>query len=44
MAQNMVFFGTQGNQLLPQVYADRLKTWADWSDLSDRAQGGGQAA
>ncbi|MER5223248.1 hypothetical protein ABT032_23185 [Streptomyces flaveus] len=38
-----VFFGTQGNQMLPQVYADRLKTWADWSDLAVRAQGG-QAA
>ncbi|MGW0828013.1 SDR family oxidoreductase [Streptomyces sp. NPDC002845] len=34
-----VFFGTQGNQMLPQVYADRLKTWADWADLSVRAQG-----
>lgn len=34
-----VFFGTQGNQMLPQVYADRLKTWADWGDLSIRAQG-----
>lgn len=30
--------------MLPQVYADRLKTWADRADLSDRAQGGGQAA
>ncbi|CAM5276573.1 SDR family NAD(P)-dependent oxidoreductase [Streptomyces aurantiogriseus] len=38
-----VFFGTQGNHMLPQVYADRLKTWADWGDLSIRAQGG-QAA
>ncbi|MGW1786240.1 SDR family NAD(P)-dependent oxidoreductase [Streptomyces sp. NPDC002143] len=38
-----VFFGTQGNEMLPQVYADRLKTWADWSDLAVRAQGG-QAA
>ncbi|MCW6008959.1 SDR family NAD(P)-dependent oxidoreductase [Micromonospora sp. CPCC 205371] len=35
-----VFFGTQGNQMLPPVYADRLKTWADWADLSERAQGG----
>jgi hypothetical protein len=38
-----VFFGTQGNEMLPQVYADRLKTWADWGDLAVRAQGG-QAA
>ena len=22
-----------------QVYADRLKTWADWEDLSAEAQG-----
>ena len=34
-----VFFGTQGSEMLPQVYADRLKTWADWADLSVRAQG-----
>ncbi|MDX3630726.1 SDR family NAD(P)-dependent oxidoreductase [Streptomyces europaeiscabiei] len=38
-----VFFGTQGNHMLRQVHADRLKTWADWGDLSIRAQGG-QAA
>ncbi|GGN46252.1 SDR family oxidoreductase [Streptomyces fuscichromogenes] len=35
-----VFFGTVGNQYLPHIYADRLKTWADWADLSERAQGG----
>ena len=34
-----VFFGTQGNDMLPQVYADRLKTWADWQDLAVEAQG-----
>ncbi|MEU3606441.1 SDR family NAD(P)-dependent oxidoreductase [Streptomyces sp. NPDC035033] len=34
-----VFFGTQGNEMLPALYADRLKTWADWQDLSVRAQG-----
>ncbi|MFE0104563.1 SDR family NAD(P)-dependent oxidoreductase [Streptomyces sp. NPDC059009] len=34
-----VFFGTQGNELLPQIYADRLKTWADWEDVSVQAQG-----
>ncbi|ADI11733.1 short chain dehydrogenase [Streptomyces bingchenggensis BCW-1] len=39
-----VFFGTQGNEMLPQVYAGRLKTWADWSDLAVRAQGGQAAA
>ncbi|MFC8435144.1 SDR family NAD(P)-dependent oxidoreductase [Streptomyces sp. NPDC057253] len=35
-----VFFGTAGNQFLPHIYADRLKTWSDWEDLSVRAQGG----
>ncbi|GGR25924.1 SDR family NAD(P)-dependent oxidoreductase [Streptomyces roseolus] len=34
-----VFLGTQGNEMLPQVYADRLETWADWQELSVRAQG-----
>jgi NAD(P)-dependent dehydrogenase (short-subunit alcohol dehydrogenase family) len=34
-----VFFGAQGNEMLPQVYADRLKTWTDWADLAVRAQG-----
>ncbi|MEU9856596.1 SDR family NAD(P)-dependent oxidoreductase [Streptomyces sp. NPDC047974] len=34
-----VFLGTQGNEMLPQVYADRLRTWADWQELSVRAQG-----
>lgn len=34
-----VFFGTQGYQLIQQVYADRLKTWADWQDLSAEAHG-----
>jgi NAD(P)-dependent dehydrogenase (short-subunit alcohol dehydrogenase family) len=31
-----VFFG-QGFELIQQAYADRLKTWADWQDLSMRA-------
>ncbi|MFD9405463.1 SDR family oxidoreductase [Streptomyces sp. NPDC059989] len=39
-----VFFGTQGNDMLPQVYADRLKTWADWQDLAVEAQGGAPEA
>ncbi|MEV7618283.1 hypothetical protein [Streptomyces sp. NPDC089799] len=39
-----VFFGTQGNDMLPQVYADRLKTWADWQDLAIEAQGSTPAA
>ncbi|MGP3937180.1 SDR family NAD(P)-dependent oxidoreductase [Nonomuraea sp. KM88] len=32
-----VFFGTQNLSMLQQVYADRLKTWADWLDLSAQA-------
>lgn len=32
-----VFFG-QGRELVEQAYADRLKTWADWRELSDRAR------
>ncbi|WP_344271109.1 SDR family NAD(P)-dependent oxidoreductase [Streptomyces hebeiensis] len=35
-----VFFGTAGNHLVPNIYADRLKTWSDWADVSLRAQGG----
>lgn len=34
-----VFFGTQGYQLIQQAYASRLKTWADWQDLSAEAHG-----
>ena len=34
-----VFFGIQGYQIIRQVYADRLKTWADWQDLSVEAHG-----
>jgi NAD(P)-dependent dehydrogenase (short-subunit alcohol dehydrogenase family) len=34
-----VLFGTQGYGIVRQVYADRLKTWADWQDLSAQAHG-----
>lgn len=34
-----VFFGTMPQPLIEQVYAERLKTWADWADLSALAQG-----
>jgi NAD(P)-dependent dehydrogenase (short-subunit alcohol dehydrogenase family) len=34
-----VLFGQGFYPLLQQVYADRLKTWADWQDLSAEAQG-----
>lgn len=39
-----VFFGAQGNDMLPQVYAERLKTWADWQDLAVEAQSSTPAA
>jgi NAD(P)-dependent dehydrogenase (short-subunit alcohol dehydrogenase family) len=34
-----VFFGVQGSQIVPRIYADRLKTWADWQQLSVEAHG-----
>ncbi|MEV5592174.1 short-chain dehydrogenase/reductase, partial [Nonomuraea pusilla] len=34
-----VLFGLGFYPLLQQVYADRLKTWADWQDLSAEAHG-----
>ncbi|TDW17482.1 SDR family NAD(P)-dependent oxidoreductase [Kribbella kalugense] len=34
-----VLFGLGFYQVLQQVYADRLKTWSDWQDLSLEAQG-----
>ncbi|MDX5567526.1 SDR family oxidoreductase [Streptomyces sp. ID05-04B] len=35
-----VFFGTTPLQLVPQVYAERLKTWEEWADVATEAQGG----
>jgi hypothetical protein len=34
-----VFFGPQGYQIVQEVYANRLKTWADWQGLSMEAHG-----
>jgi NAD(P)-dependent dehydrogenase (short-subunit alcohol dehydrogenase family) len=34
-----VLFGQGFHPMLKQVYADRLKTWADWQDLSAEAHG-----
>jgi NAD(P)-dependent dehydrogenase (short-subunit alcohol dehydrogenase family) len=34
-----VFFGTAPLDLVPHVYAERLKTWQDWADISTQAQG-----
>ncbi|MEN3540823.1 SDR family NAD(P)-dependent oxidoreductase [Microbispora sp. ZYX-F-249] len=34
-----VLFGQGFHPMIEQVYADRLKTWADWQDLSREAHG-----
>jgi len=34
-----ILFGTGFYPMIQQAYADRLKTWADWQDLSAEAQG-----
>jgi NAD(P)-dependent dehydrogenase (short-subunit alcohol dehydrogenase family) len=34
-----VLFGLGFYQLLQRTYADRLRTWSDWEDLSLEAQG-----
>jgi NAD(P)-dependent dehydrogenase (short-subunit alcohol dehydrogenase family) len=34
-----VIFGTHPYQAAQHLYAERLKTWAEWSDLSAEAQG-----
>ncbi|MDQ0684448.1 NAD(P)-dependent dehydrogenase (short-subunit alcohol dehydrogenase family) [Streptomyces achromogenes] len=34
-----VFFGTAPHYIVPQVYAERLKTWEEWADVSAQAQG-----
>lgn len=34
-----ILFGTGFYPMVQQAYADRLKTWADWEDLSVAAQG-----
>ena len=33
-----VFFGSLGNKFIPQLYAERLKTWHDWADVSAEAE------
>jgi NAD(P)-dependent dehydrogenase (short-subunit alcohol dehydrogenase family) len=39
-----VFFGAQANEIVPQVYADRIETWANWRELAVAAQGHTPAA
>ncbi|MEV4061314.1 hypothetical protein [Nonomuraea dietziae] len=31
------FFGTEGLRMTQQAYAERLKTWAGWEELSAAA-------
>ncbi|MFF8196407.1 SDR family NAD(P)-dependent oxidoreductase [Streptomyces bobili] len=35
-----VFFGTVPLQVIPQVYAESLKTWEEWAELSAEAEAG----
>ncbi|MFG2331478.1 SDR family NAD(P)-dependent oxidoreductase [Streptomyces sp. NPDC048604] len=39
-----VFFGRHGNDMLPQIYADRLGSWQAWQDLAEAAHGAGSGA
>ncbi|MFM9608266.1 SDR family NAD(P)-dependent oxidoreductase [Streptomyces niveiscabiei] len=34
-----VFFGASPLQIVPQVYAERLKIWEEWADVAAEAQG-----
>ncbi|MGY1897593.1 hypothetical protein [Nocardia gipuzkoensis] len=35
-----IFFGTFPLQVVPQVYADRVKGWQEWAELSAAAEAG----
>ncbi|MES5825422.1 SDR family oxidoreductase [Streptomyces sp. RG80] len=35
-----VFFGDFPLHFVPQVYAERMKTWEEWADVATEAQGG----
>lgn len=35
-----VFFGSFGHQVIPQLYAERLKTWQEWAELSAESEAG----
>ncbi|MGN2638890.1 SDR family NAD(P)-dependent oxidoreductase [Nocardia takedensis] len=35
-----IFFGTFPLQIVPQLYADRIKGWQDWAELSAEAETG----
>jgi NADP-dependent 3-hydroxy acid dehydrogenase YdfG len=34
-----IIVNNAGNQMIQEIYADRLKTWADWQELSVEAYG-----
>ncbi|MGW8764309.1 SDR family oxidoreductase [Streptomyces sp. NPDC055815] len=34
-----VFFGTAPLQVVPHIYAERLKTWEEWAEVSTEAEG-----
>lgn len=36
-----LLLGSKPLPLIRQVYAERLKSWAEWADISHEAQGGG---
>ena len=38
-----VFFGDFPLHFVPQVYAERMKTWEEWADVATEAQGGSAA-
>jgi NAD(P)-dependent dehydrogenase (short-subunit alcohol dehydrogenase family) len=35
-----VFFSTLAHQVIPQLYAERLKTWQEWAEVSAEAEAG----
>lgn len=35
-----VFFGSLAHQVVPQIYAERLKTWQEWEEVSAEAGAG----
>ena len=39
-----ILFGTGFYPMVQQAYAERLRTWSDWHELSERAMGGSRPA
>ena len=38
--RHRIFLGTFPLQIVPQLYADRIKGWQDWAELSAEAEAG----